>query len=125
TTKRSTGHSGGAARPATHRQAIDAAGTAATRTTQKATTANPSTTPEPRRTQTVPSRPMTAIVSHRAPGGVPRYVDPVHPSVLHVSQPTVGGVPRCVVDLATHQVDRGWRVSVACPATGDLPGWVK
>lgn len=41
-------------------------------------------------------------------------------SVLHVSQPVDGGVARCIVDLVTDQVGRGWQVSVACPAGGPL-----
>jgi glycosyltransferase involved in cell wall biosynthesis len=41
-------------------------------------------------------------------------------SILHVSQPVVGGVPRCLVDLVADQVGRGWRVTVACPGGGDL-----
>jgi glycosyltransferase involved in cell wall biosynthesis len=41
-------------------------------------------------------------------------------SVLHVAQPVDGGVPRCIVDLVTDQVERGWRVAVACPEDGPL-----
>ena len=41
-------------------------------------------------------------------------------SVLHVSQPTEGGVGRYVADLALDQVGRGWRVLVASPTYGDL-----
>lgn len=41
-------------------------------------------------------------------------------SVLHVAQPVVDGVARCVVQLSGYQIDRGWRVAVACPAEGDL-----
>jgi glycosyltransferase involved in cell wall biosynthesis len=41
-------------------------------------------------------------------------------SILHVSQPTDGGVGRYVADLATDQVGRGWRVLVASPTYGDL-----
>lgn len=40
--------------------------------------------------------------------------------MLHVSQPTDGGVARYVADLVADQVGRGWRVVVACPAYGDL-----
>jgi glycosyltransferase involved in cell wall biosynthesis len=43
------------------------------------------------------------------------------PSVLHVAQPVDGGVARYVVDAATDQTNRGWTVTVACPATGWLP----
>lgn len=42
------------------------------------------------------------------------------PAVLHVSQPTDGGVARYEADLVADQVRRGWRVVVACPAYGDL-----
>jgi glycosyltransferase involved in cell wall biosynthesis len=41
-------------------------------------------------------------------------------SILHVSQPTVDGVARCVTDLAADQVRRGYAVFVACPADGWL-----
>jgi glycosyltransferase involved in cell wall biosynthesis len=37
-------------------------------------------------------------------------------SILHVSQPTDGGVARVVAQLAADQIGRGWRVSVASPA---------
>jgi glycosyltransferase involved in cell wall biosynthesis len=37
-------------------------------------------------------------------------------SVLHVAQPTEGGVARIVRDLAADQVERGLRVSVSCPS---------
>jgi glycosyltransferase involved in cell wall biosynthesis len=35
--------------------------------------------------------------------------------VLHVSQPSEGGVARCVADAALDQTARGWQVAVACP----------
>ncbi|MFD0855354.1 glycosyltransferase, partial [Actinomadura adrarensis] len=41
--------------------------------------------------------------------------------VLHVTQPTQGGVAIYAMHAATDQVRRGWRVAVACPADGDLP----
>ena len=41
-------------------------------------------------------------------------------SVLHVTQPVDGGVARCVADLVADQVERGWRVGVACPPGGPL-----
>jgi len=41
-------------------------------------------------------------------------------SILHVSQPTEGGVGRYVADLAADQVARGWRVLVASPTYGEL-----
>lgn len=41
-------------------------------------------------------------------------------SILHVSQPTEGGVGRYVADLAAEQVGRGWRVVVASPTYGQL-----
>lgn len=44
-------------------------------------------------------------------------------SVLHVAQPTTAGVARVAADLVENQVARGWRVMVACPDNGDLPGW--
>ena len=47
-----------------------------------------------------------------------RVAEPVR--VLHVSQPTEAGVARCVVDLARDQLDRGYDVTVASPATGSL-----
>jgi glycosyltransferase involved in cell wall biosynthesis len=42
------------------------------------------------------------------------------PFILHVSQPTEGGVGRYVADLVADQVARGWRVVVASPTYGDL-----
>lgn len=44
--------------------------------------------------------------------------------VLHVTQPTVAGVPVVVRDLVTNQHACGWDVAVAAPADGDLPGWL-
>jgi glycosyltransferase involved in cell wall biosynthesis len=41
-------------------------------------------------------------------------------TVLHVSQPTDGGVARYVEDAVADQVGRGWRVVVAAPSYGDL-----
>jgi glycosyltransferase involved in cell wall biosynthesis len=41
-------------------------------------------------------------------------------SVLHVSQPTEGGVGRYVADLASDQVARGWDVAVVSPTYGEL-----
>ncbi|MGH2754660.1 MAG: glycosyltransferase [Actinomycetota bacterium] len=46
-------------------------------------------------------------------------------SVLHVAQPTEAGVARIAADLAADQVERGWRVAVACPPDGSLPAWVR
>ena len=40
--------------------------------------------------------------------------------VLHVAQPTEGGVARYLADLALHQLAAGWRVAVACPPRGRL-----
>jgi glycosyltransferase involved in cell wall biosynthesis len=37
------------------------------------------------------------------------------PHVLHLAQPTDGGVRRYLVDACADQLARGWRVSVACP----------
>lgn len=45
---------------------------------------------------------------------------PAPPAVLHVAQPTCGGVARYVVDAAAEQVNRGWTVTVACPDGGPL-----
>jgi glycosyltransferase involved in cell wall biosynthesis len=42
-------------------------------------------------------------------------------SVLHVAQPTVGGVPAQVLALVADQVERGFDVAVACPPDGELP----
>ncbi|MDQ2909465.1 MAG: glycosyltransferase [Actinomycetota bacterium] len=39
----------------------------------------------------------------------------ISPSILHVSQPTEGGVCRCVRELVADQLDRGWQVAVASP----------
>lgn len=41
-------------------------------------------------------------------------------SILHVSQPTEGGVGRYVADVVADQVARGWDVALACPTYGDL-----
>ncbi|MEV4258079.1 glycosyltransferase [Spirillospora sp. NPDC049652] len=41
--------------------------------------------------------------------------------VLHVSQPTTGGVAACIAQAVAAQRRRGWEVSVACPADGSLP----
>jgi glycosyltransferase involved in cell wall biosynthesis len=42
-------------------------------------------------------------------------------SVLHVSQPTEGGVGRQMLALIADQVERGFDVAVACPSRGELP----
>jgi glycosyltransferase involved in cell wall biosynthesis len=42
------------------------------------------------------------------------------PTVLHVAQPTDGGVARYVAAVSADQVARGWRVVVACPDGGRL-----
>jgi glycosyltransferase involved in cell wall biosynthesis len=41
-------------------------------------------------------------------------------SILHVSQPTDGGVANYVADVVADQTARGWHVVVASPAWGDL-----
>jgi glycosyltransferase involved in cell wall biosynthesis len=41
-------------------------------------------------------------------------------SILHVSQPTDGGVAGYVAAVAADQARRGWRISVACPDYGEL-----
>ena len=47
-------------------------------------------------------------------------VDVPELSVLHVSQPTIGGVARAVRAIVEDQLDRGWHVSVACPVDDGL-----
>jgi glycosyltransferase involved in cell wall biosynthesis len=42
-------------------------------------------------------------------------LDALTPSILHVSQPTEGGVCRCVRELVADQLGRGWQVAVASP----------
>ena len=42
--------------------------------------------------------------------------------ILHVSQPTEGGVGRYVADLVADHVARGWDVTVASPTYGELGG---
>jgi len=41
-------------------------------------------------------------------------------SILHVTQPTEGGVGRHVLSLIADQVDRGYDIAVACPPRGVL-----
>lgn len=41
-------------------------------------------------------------------------------SVLHVTQPTSGGVGRHVLALISDQIERGFDVAVACPPDGEL-----
>ena len=41
-------------------------------------------------------------------------------SILHVSQPTEGGVGRYIADVVADQAARGWDVTLACPTYGDL-----
>lgn len=41
--------------------------------------------------------------------------------ILHVAQPVEAGVAVMVLALATHQRDRGFDVTIACPASGWLP----
>lgn len=36
-------------------------------------------------------------------------------SILHVAQPTEAGVPHVVIGLVRDQIQRGWKVTVACP----------
>lgn len=43
-------------------------------------------------------------------------------TVLHVSQPTDGGVAVVAAQLAAHQARLGWSVALACPAFEDGPG---
>jgi glycosyltransferase involved in cell wall biosynthesis len=41
-------------------------------------------------------------------------------SVLYVAEPTTAGLAQCLSDWTAGLVDRGWRVSLACPSTGWL-----
>ncbi|GAA3220930.1 glycosyltransferase [Actinocorallia longicatena] len=43
------------------------------------------------------------------------------PRILHVTQPTTGGVAVYVAAVAADQLQRGWQVAVACPDAGWLP----
>ncbi|SFQ30407.1 Glycosyltransferase involved in cell wall bisynthesis [Amycolatopsis arida] len=45
--------------------------------------------------------------------------------VLHVAQPTTGGVARYVATAAADQRRRGWDAVVACPDGGTLPGTLR
>jgi glycosyltransferase involved in cell wall biosynthesis len=45
--------------------------------------------------------------------------------VLHVAQPTHGGLVTCVVDPVRDQAARGWDVHVASPPDGELPELVR
>lgn len=45
--------------------------------------------------------------------------------ILIVSQATVQGVAVCVRDLVQAAVSSGYEVTVACPSTGDLAGWIQ
>ncbi len=57
-----------------------------------------------------------------------RLVPPAAPGrsrVLIVSQATVDGVAVCVRELVRAAVSAGYRVTVACPSTGDLSGWAR
>jgi glycosyltransferase involved in cell wall biosynthesis len=42
--------------------------------------------------------------------------------VLHVAQPTVGGVPAVIARMLDAQRAQGWQPAVACPDDGALPG---
>ena len=44
--------------------------------------------------------------------------------VVHITQPTDYGVAGYVADLVAGQAERGWEVTVACPAEGALPAMV-
>ncbi|GAA2629433.1 glycosyltransferase [Actinomadura fulvescens] len=45
--------------------------------------------------------------------------------VLHVAQPTTGGVAAYVAQAAAEQLRRGWHVAVACPQDGQLAQWLR
>src|SRR5262245_35740555 len=62
---------------------------------------------------------LVALV-HRPPGHDELMGASSRRSVLHVSQPTEGGVGRYVAELAADQVARGWDVAVASPTYGEL-----
>src|SRR5690242_3970436 len=47
------------------------------------------------------------------------------PRVLHVAQPTVGGVASYVRQLAAACRDAGLTTAIACPDEGELPGWAR
>ena len=47
------------------------------------------------------------------------------PRVLHVAQPTVGGVASYVQQLASACHAAGYATAVACPRGGELPGWAE
>ena len=47
------------------------------------------------------------------------------PRVLHVAQPTVGGVASYVQQLASACRAAGYATAVACPRGGELPGWAE
>jgi glycosyltransferase involved in cell wall biosynthesis len=47
------------------------------------------------------------------------------PRVLHVAQPTVGGVASYVRQLAAACRDAGLATAIACPDEGELPGWAR
>ena len=53
------------------------------------------------------------------------YGDPMPRTILHVAQPTVDGVARCVADLVRAQTGRGIRAVVASPGDGDLRTWAE
>jgi glycosyltransferase involved in cell wall biosynthesis len=46
---------------------------------------------------------------------IDQHLAPATLSVLHVTQPTIDGVAKSVLDLAADQVERGWTVAVASP----------
>jgi glycosyltransferase involved in cell wall biosynthesis len=47
------------------------------------------------------------------------------PRVLHVAQPTVGGVASYVRELAAACRDAGFDTAIACPDEGELPAWAR
>ena len=53
---------------------------------------------------------------HRAPCGPRIFVM----NLLHVSQPSEGGVAGYVAELLLDQIVHGWNVTVACPTNGPL-----
>ena len=60
---------------------------------------------------------LIALPWEQLPSG---YRNRVSPRVLHVAQPTTGGVAHYVAPLVADQVRRGWDVAVACPDDGHL-----
>jgi len=61
---------------------------------------------------------MTPAGRARVPAPRRSPEEPLH--VLHVAQPSGGGVAEYVAEVAIDQAQRGWRVTVACPPHGTV-----